>query len=174
MHLLHLALALTSTMTEAEPRASPEDVLSWMAKVPACEGGKPGCERPGRWDHIGIAPEIAKAIAAVAPSRSAASLMVVYSLWEGGNQRCAVGDGGRSLGPFQLQDRPEAIACDPVSAARVWLRMAEYSWKACEAKGLPPDERLAQLASGSCDRARDKVRKRAELARELAQDVPEE
>jgi hypothetical protein len=159
---------------EREPKATSPEVLSWMAEIPACESEKRGCERAGRWNKIGIAPEIAQAIASVAPTRSAASLMTVYEVWEGGNARCAEGDGGRSLGPFQLQDRAREIACDPMSAARVWLRMAEYSWKTCEKKGLPPDERLAQLASGSCDRAREKVRKRAELARRIAHIDPGE
>ena len=122
---LVLTLPLTlSAAPEPEPKATAPEVLSWMAKIPACESDKPGCERAGHWDKIGIAPEIAQAIVGAAPTRSAASLMTVYEVWEGGNARCAEGDGGRSLGPFQLQDRGREIACDPASAAMSMPPMA--------------------------------------------------
>jgi hypothetical protein len=145
--------------------ASTDDVLEYMARLPATETG----DSQGyiRWDRVGHAREIAEAIATVAPSRIVAAEMTVYAVYEGGNRLCAKGDHGMSRGPFQLWGVPEKIACDPVQAARRWLVIADASRADC-AK-LEADAQLAELASGSCDRGRVLARRRAKLARDVAE-----
>ena len=64
------------------------------------------------------------------------------------NGRCIAGDGGKALGPWQLQHVSPGIACIPATAARRWLEMAHESFKRCGS--LPVDQRLAALASGNC------------------------
>jgi hypothetical protein len=158
----------------ADPKATADDVLAMMAKLPVVEVPKtPEQNRLGHWERIGVARELAAAIAEVAPTRTAASLHVVYAAFEGGNQRCAAGDGGKSLGPYQLQRLPESVACDPLAAARIWQERANYSWKRCTKN--PPEERLAQLASGSCDNGRTLTRRRAKIAARIAEvELPQE
>jgi hypothetical protein len=78
---------------------------------------------------------------------------------------CAVGDGGKALGPFQLQNAPESIACDPTQAAKVWLIRAHANARLC--KDNPPDVRLASLASGKCDRGWKLTAKRVQESRIL-------
>jgi hypothetical protein len=172
---LLFALALLATplpMTPPETVTAPE-VLAMMARIPAVENeASPAYARVGHWERLGVAGELAVAIATVAPSRETAALMALYAAFEGGNQACAVGDGGKSLGPFQLQRASTLTACSALPAARAWLKLADWSWKTCA--GNPPDERLALLASGSCQRGRQQVRKRAELARRILTELPEE
>lgn len=170
MTLVWVSLLATSIgALEGESRVTSEEVLRMMAKVPAVEDERSAAhDRPGHFERLGIAGELAVAIALVAPSRTAASLMVLYAAFEGGNLRCAEGDGGKALGPYQLQGVAREVACDPVASSRAWLRLADWSWKVCTKAESPPDERLAFLASGSCDRGRKKVRARAELARLIA------
>jgi hypothetical protein len=62
---------------------------------------------------------------------------------------CREGDGGKSFGMWQLQVRRE-IGCAVVDAARYWLHFAHGSQRRCA--GLPLDERLAELHSGTCAR----------------------
>jgi hypothetical protein len=76
---------------------------------------------------------------------------------------CVEGDGGRSFGPWQLQTRRE-IGCSLGRAAAMWLHFAHGSQRRCVA--LPFDERLAELASGTCARGRRLTRWRAAMARE--------
>lgn len=87
-----------------------------------------------------------------------------FRLVDAGGQ-CLRGDGGKALGLFQLQHTPEALACAPATAARLWLAMAHASTKRCSS--LEPDEQLAALTSGSCDRGRQVSRRRMRAARAL-------
>jgi hypothetical protein len=64
---------------------------------------------------------------------------------------CKEGDGGKSLGFWQLQTRRE-IGCDVNEAARYWLHWAHGSQTRCAA--LPLAEQLAELHSGTCARGR--------------------
>jgi hypothetical protein len=136
------------------------DVMGMIERVP-----------PGGYERGGDALAIAAAIAELADGSITgdvwedAALVAVYSSLEGANRRCPVGDGGKSLGPLQLQRSSRAVACTPALAVAEWLRRARDSVARC-AK-LQPDERLAALASGSCDRGRALVRQRAELARTI-------
>ena len=159
--LFVLAYLLSQQITSA-------DVLEMMSRLPSTEMG----HAPYAWDRVGHAKEISEAIATVAPDRETAATMVVYSVYEGGNRRCAVGDGGKALGPFQLQGAPRAVACDPVQAARVWLAKANASLADCS--NLAPDDRLAELVSGSCKHGRVLARRRAALARMAVAELGEE
>lgn len=90
-----------------------------------------------------------------------ASLGAVYGAYEGGYQKeCPVGDGGKSLGNFQLQGVDVSIACDPAKSFRAWLSKAH----AVICKDLPEDEALSALTSGNCDHARLKTSRRARVA----------
>jgi hypothetical protein len=146
------------------------EVLEMMERVPSecslmrrpphwCPRGPAGFER-GRDARL-----IASAISSVAKSREEAALLAVFSSYESGNFARAVGDGGRSLGAWQIQGIG-AGAFDPYFAASYWLDLANRNIKGCWRNA--PDERLASLASGSCFKARAKVRLRVRLARELA------
>lgn len=77
--------------------------------------------------------------------------------------KCLAGDGGRALGPFQLQHTPRELACATTTAARLWLMMAHASTRRCF--GLKPEERLAALASGNCGAGRAISRARINAAR---------
>ena len=95
-----------------------------------------------------------------------AVLMVRWAYGEDPRFRaCAVGDGGKSLGPMQLQQVPASIACDAKAAPRVWLGRAHASVALCVHNAM--DEKLAALASGKCDRGRKLTRTRVQEARTL-------
>jgi hypothetical protein len=143
-------------------RVTPAQVLELMSRVP--EKAHPS--RAGRYDQAGDAREIAAAIAGVAPERDTAALMTVYAAYESSNQKCVVGDGGRSWGTWQLQYVPREVACDPARAASVWLAMARDASTRCPQS--PPDDRLSVLTGGSCSRGVLVARTRARIARELA------
>jgi hypothetical protein len=140
---------------------SADDVLAMMSRLPVTETS----HTLGHWERIGNATQIAYAIATVAPDRTTAALMVTYSAFEGGNRKCAVGDGGRSLGPYQLQRVSPAIACDPMKAATEWLARATASVEACS--DLPEDERLSAYVSGNCEHGHVLARRRATIAKAI-------
>ena len=162
MNLIILAQVLNLVASSPREVPSPEGVLRFMAAVPACESQKiPQCLRPGRWDRIGSAREIASAISQVARDRDEADRMALFSAWEGGNLKQALGDSGKSKGIVQLQGVSEEVAFTPLLALRAWQALAD----AVACSGNPPDERLAALASGSCGRGRVLVRRREEVRR---------
>jgi hypothetical protein len=140
------------------------DVLSMMQRVP-----------PGGYERGADAIAMAEAIAELADGSITgdvwgdAALEVVYAAMESGNRHCAVGDGGKSLGYLQLQRASRAVACNPRQALAEWIRRAKEILVLCAAN--EPDERLAALASGSCDRGRAVVRRRAKMARALRSDL---
>lgn len=141
--------------------ASSDEVLLWMARLPATETA----HNLGHWDRVGSAAKIAEAISEVAPDRRTAAEMTVYAVFEGGNRACAVGDGGASLGPFQEKYVPASVACDPRQAAAIWLTRAAQSRNDCAA--LPENEQLAALSSGNCGHAHVLARRRDALAKGL-------
>ena len=147
--------------TDLPAALTTDDVLAMMDRAPAHELGK----TPYRWSRQGQANRIAAAIAKVAQSRDEAGDLVVFDLFESNNRLSAVGDHGQSHGPWQLSTkraRPE-VARDPEKAAAIWLELAARSRKDCA--NLPEDERLAEVASGSCERGRVLARRRARLRR---------
>lgn len=166
--VLHDSSAQSATVTDDSeiPTDLPaslttDDVLAMMRRLPSRELGK----GTYRWDRVGQANRIASVIAKTATTRDEAGDLVVYSVFESNNRLTAVGDGGKSHGAWQLSARyatPE-IARIPEKAAPLWLAAAVQARKDC-AK-LPEDDRLAEIASGSCQYGRQLARRRAGLRR---------
>jgi len=164
-HLIILG-ALTALFIPGSAKGTSEslstaDVMAMAALLPP-----EGKTTPGGYEKANDARAIAEGIAAAAPSRERAALMLTFAAYESGLQISARGDGGASRGPFQLKYVPDEVAYSPERAARYWLYLAAESERHCATN--PPDEKLASLASGSCQRARAKVRKRVETARRIA------
>ena len=123
-----------------------EGVLRFMALIPACEKGLvPQCVRAGGWDRIADAKEVAVAISRTARTEEEADRMSVWTAFEGGMRKMALGDGGKSKGVVQLQNVPDEVAYDPAAALRAWQQLSDAS--ACADN--PPDERMA-WAWGGC------------------------
>ena len=142
-----LTVSVCSLDARAEDNVPVSDVLAMMGTVPAAPGDPKSAAF--RWDRTPGADRVARAISATAPDREWAARMVVYAVHESGlKTECVTGDGGESHGTFQLKGVPEAVACDPMLAAPVWLAKAQKSMEDCSA--LPAYERMAELASGSC------------------------
>lgn len=154
---MFLTLLLAYLLTPA----SSDEVLDWMSRLPMTETS----HRAGHWERIGTAAKIAEAIAEVAPNRRTAAEMTVYAVFEGGNRACAVGDGGASLGPWQLQRLSSSVACDAKQAAWIWLERAAQSRADCAT--LPENEQLAALSSGNCGHGHVLARRRDALAKGL-------
>jgi len=159
--LVAMAMVLGITTNARSDGPIPvRDVLIMMASVPSAPGDPRS--RPYRWDQVPGAGPIARAIAATAPDRLWAARMAVYAVHESAlSAECAVGDGKRSFGPWQLQGVARSVACDPAAAAPIWLERARHSLEDCSA--LPPHDRLAELTSGSCTRGRQLARLREAL-----------
>jgi hypothetical protein len=153
------AALLSSTTAQADKQVPVDAILAMMDTVPSAPGNPRSTAY--RWSRKPSAPAVAHAIARVAPDREWAARMVVYAIHESGLSACASGDGGKSLGTWQLQGVSTETACDPQKAAPVWLAMARRSMADCSA--LPPAERLAELVSGSCERGRRLARDREVL-----------
>lgn len=161
-----LALVLLSRSVRVqEHAATTDDVLAMMARVPVVD--RPGA-KTYRWDKVGDAKIIAKAISVHAPTVASAAELTVYAVREGGLRRCAAGDSDKtghahSFGTWQISDKRAAVevACDPDKAAPIWLAIAASSRKDCA--DLPPEEQLAELASGNCAHGRSKARDRAQM-----------
>jgi len=156
-----LLVSLAAPAAADGPAVTADEVLAMMARVP----GRPGDPRSTayRWDKKRGAPSVARAIAQTAPTREWAARMTVYAIHESGLQLepCASGDGGKSLGPWQLGGVREAVACDPDKAAPIWLAKARTSAQDCVK--LSPDEAMAELVSGSCGKGRQLARRREVL-----------
>jgi hypothetical protein len=147
--------------TDLPTSLTTDDVLAMMRRLPSRELGKDHY----RWDRVGQANRIASAIARTATTRDEAGDLVVYSVFESNLRLSAVGDSGKSHGPWQLSARyatPE-VARIPEKAAPIWLAAAAQARRDC-AK-LPEDEQLAEVASGSCKYGRQLARRRAALRR---------
>jgi hypothetical protein len=134
------------------------DVLAMMRLVPAeCALTGQCADVPAGFDRTRDAPAISEAIAAGVIDEpdpwGRAALGVVYACFESGAQACpTAGDGG------------------PPRAFSAWLAIARRSEATCAAN--THGEELAALASGSCFKARRKVRLRALLAARIVWGVP--
>ena len=95
-----------------------------------------------------------------------AALMVVYAIYESGLRTCVKGDGGKSIGTFQIQGL-DSIACNPILAARAWIRIAKDAQAMCSDNSI--ETNLAALASGFCDRGLKLVQHRYEVYQELVE-----
>lgn len=168
--ILAVVVALTASVdAQAEEEAlTTDDVMAMVALVPT----QLGHGRPAGFEKAKDAREIAAAVAKTADGsllgsvRADAGLMVTFAAYESGMRKFVSGDGGSSRGPWQIQRISWKDANTPETAARAWLAAAQISQKICEKN--PPEERLAALASGSCDRGRMLVRRRVEVARRIA------
>jgi hypothetical protein len=168
-----LSLAFAWMLAPKPPTS--DDVLSMMARIPnecalygKCPITPAGFERSK--DARVIAHAISDGVQDEDDPWGRAALAAVYAAYESGLSSCPrPGDGGHSHGTFQLWDAKDVLAaCNPRLAFPLWMTLVRASEKACAAN--PPDERLAQLASGSCSKGRVKVRQRAELAKIITQD----
>jgi len=163
-----LTLGLVSFQAHAQDKVTPDDVMAMIAQIPV----QLGHWKPAGFDRVPDAKAFAEAIADTADGsllgdvRNDAALMAVFVAYEGGFRKCPVGDGGKSLGGLQLQRASRRVACTPSLAVAEWLARAQESMQTCA--GLPPEERLASLASGSCQAGRSLVRRRVQVARRVA------
>lgn len=156
-----------------------EDVLRIMSELPAMECAlDQSCKDsrgygPGHFDSLRDAHLVAQAISdgvvhEEQPWKRAAE-GVVFAAYESGNDRCAIGDGGKSVGAFQMGGLSRNVACDPRREFPLWLGAVKRSEQACVDN--QESERLAALASGSCNRGRQKVRNRENYAIQLVKKV---
>lgn len=105
--------------------------------------------------------------------RGDAALMTVFSfhesrwrLWDPKRPgRCISGDGGKSLGPLQVQGLAEEVACAPAEAAARWLEIARSSIDRCGD--------LTALVSGHCGGAPKLARWRVTEADRLGRRISE-
>ena len=97
------------------------------------------------------------------------ALLTALGKFESNLFSSAVGDHGRSLGPFQKLDGNITLLTDEGEAVRTAIADVRYSLRRCHA--LPLEERLAFYARGRCDseRGRELSRHRFKLAKELAE-----
>lgn len=110
---------------------------------------------------------LAIAVMSVTEDPHEVSLLLSIAAHESGDRvevwRCDVkGDAGRALGAFQIHPRSSAervSACGPlvVQAGQALVRVRE-SLELCA--HLPEPERLAEFASGSCNKGRAASRRR--------------
>ena len=143
-------------------------ILGVMAKIPAeCslyQGSKKDFCQPGTIGHYERGKdtkEIAEAIARVAVDTRDAIEMSVYAAYEGENRLDATGDKGLSHGPWQtpfVRASAEGYLAD-------WIRLRDHSITNCANNGN--DTKLAQLASGYCNRGTRKVAKRYAVVEQL-------
>ena len=138
-------------------------VLDMMSDLPVLEGRDD--VRHADFSSRRDAGEIAKAIVGAADTFFEAQLLVVYAAYESNFVKNAVGDHGLSFGAWQLRGTSRDCAMTPRCAAAVWVRRARQAAVDCSSN--PEEERLAPLASGNCDHARQKTRWRVELAESL-------
>ena len=152
-------------------RIEVDDVLALMAKIPNecgldrscpwCKVGDEACQlRSAGFERARDAREIAAVIAAGTSSREDAVLSAVYAAFESNNHKRARGDGGMSLGVWQMQRLAPDVAFNPTLALPVFLERAHRSMEHCGT--------MAEYVSGNCDHGRQKAAKRAELIARLA------
>ena len=167
--MIHLLVSIVAMSITSLSTPTVDDVLAMMSRVPnecelfhSCPKDAKGAALWGlpNYERLNDAREIAEAIVAGVRVESdpwrRAALGVVYAAFESNNRRCAEGDGGKSWGAWQQQGLSRDTACTPMRAFPMWLAMVKQSESACGD--------LALVASGSCDRGRDKVRRRNLLA----------
>jgi hypothetical protein len=143
-------------------------VLAVMTNIPAeCSlyvGQKESYCKPGtlgQYERGKDTKEIAEAIARNAIDERDAIEMAVYAAYEGQNRLDALGDKGRSHGPWQTPF--VRISADGYLAD--WIGVRKRSVARCSDNS--DDTKLAALASGSCNRGLRKVAKRYEVVEEL-------
>jgi hypothetical protein len=143
------------------PDVTAEDVMAVLARIPL---GESPHAAPGGYERSRDAREIAAAIARnvdgslLGSRRQDAYLIAIFGSYESALRKRMVGDGGKALGFLQLQYAGPEVAFNPDRAIGFWLATARRSMELCAHNA--PEERLAALASGRCDRGRRVVRRR--------------
>ena len=172
---LAFAIALLTTVVPAHAESiEVDDVIALMAKVPNecglyrsckwCALEDEACQlAPAGFERTRDAREIATAIAVGTSNREEIVLGVVYAAFESGNHKCAHGDGGKSLGAWQMQRSPHSIACTPALAFAHFLNRAHRSMTHCGGS-------MAEYVSGNCDHGTVEAGKRAQLVARLLSD----
>lgn len=168
--------SLASLMDANPPSITTTIVVDMIRMVPEeCSGHRACSDAPAGFDRKPAVPRIAEAIAqavneetatVLASQKEDAALLAVFGARESAFRMCASGDRGASLGVWQLQAARAAVACEPLWAAREWLRRAREAMRICVE--VPYQERLALLASGKCTKARQLSRRRVDLAERIA------
>jgi hypothetical protein len=158
--------------TIASAPATVTDVMKALALLPPecwLEHVKVNCVPIAHYDRMRDAVPIVKAAVAHARDLEEAVTVSAWSAWETNFKTTLRGDGGKSVGPLQLQAHvlaPEK-AVDPELSIIAWLNLKHRAEVEC-AKN-PEDERLALIASGNCFMARRKVAHRTDaIMRALA------
>jgi len=146
-------------------------ILKVMASIPAeCslyKGQKEDYCKQGTLGHYERgkdAKQIAEAISKTAVDEHDAIEMSVYAAYESQNRLDVIGDKGLSHGPWQtpfVRVSAEGYLAD-------WLRLRQYSISNCSNNS--DDTKLAQLASGYCNRGTRKVAKRHAVIEQLAEE----
>jgi hypothetical protein len=147
-------------------------VLAIMASIPSeCSlytGHKEDYCKPGTVGHYERGKDtrtISEAIASAASDKRDAIEMAVYAAYEGQNRLDALGDKGRSHGPWQTlfpRVSAESYLAD-------WIEVRKHSIANCANNS--PDTKLAQLASGWCNRGTQKVAKRWAVIEKLNEEL---
>jgi hypothetical protein len=158
--LVVVALTFSVDARAQDSAVTVDEVMAMMAMVPQQAKLAQGRWQPAGFERSKGAPEIARAIAAKAADRVWASRLVVFGAYESGYYTRAVGDGGKSYGFLQLGNTPAWIAFDPGRAIDAWMVKAQYSLDHCGT--------LAAVASGNCTHGLALVRKREDIARNVA------
>jgi hypothetical protein len=91
--------------------------------------------------------------------------MAIYAVRESELSSGALGDNGKAIGVFQLQNTPASVAMNPVLAARAWYQLALRSIEYCSSNS--EDERLTLITAGSCDHGRSIARRREQATRDV-------
>jgi len=162
--MLSLALFLSFVLA---PKPTAQDVMVMFTMIPEERTLISGNGAAAHFERSRDAKRIAEAISAGVQNEDdpwmRAAEGAVYAAYEAAVQACPkAGDGGKSFGTWQMQEVREDVACNPLRAFPVWLSRAKQSEVDC--RNNPKDEKLAELASGSCFKAKKKVRLRRELA----------
>jgi hypothetical protein len=152
--------------------ATVADVMRVLALLPPecwLEHVKDNCPPIAHYDRMREAVPFVQAAVAHARDLEEAVTVSAWSAWETNFKTTLRGDGGKSVGPLQLQAHilaPEK-AVDLDLAIVAWLNLKHRAEVECIRN--PEDERLALIASGNCFMARRKVAHRTDaITRALA------
>jgi len=151
--------------TVASAPATVTDVMKALALLPPecwLEHVKVNCVPIAHYDRMKDAVPFVKAAVAHAKDLEEAVTVSAWAAWETNFKTALRGDGGKSVGPLQLQAHilaPEK-AVDSELSIIAWLNLKHRAEVECIHN--PADERLALIASGNCFMARRKVAHRTD------------
>jgi hypothetical protein len=125
------------------------------------------CVAIAHYDRMKGAKAVVKAAVAHARDLEEAVTVSAWSGWETNFRTELRGDGGKSVGPLQLQEHVLTAddAVDPDKAVVAWLNLKHRAEVECIQN--PQNERLALIASGNCFMGRRKVAHRAKAVSDV-------